>query len=228
MKAESARSRSVPGGEITHRPIYEHEISPSGQGRSEAMPASLFQEFAQAGQRRLNDLAAGKPSEVFGAQYGVYTPPANRDVWPATKKHAYQASREDWGGGTYNPRTGQAVNFHKPDKHAVTVREQGQEPVAVPHHLSEMQFGEVMDQARRTYRKQLGRRKHFLGVFHDPDAGDVQIDPVVVTGDPSGKHREEVGELAARQIAAATHSVGGAYHFASGSGKWPPHIAEQK
>lgn len=208
-----------------NQPIYKNELSPSGQDRSQPLSRPDFDAVAAKGHRLLSGMEKRAGHTVFGQQYGVYSSPEGQAQWSRTKHEAYQASRSDWGGATFNPRTGRAVDFHEPDKHAVTVKTPGQETTTVPHNLNEQQFGKHMDAARKSYR-QLRNDQHYLGVFHDSDQGRVDIDPVVVTGDRTGKHRESVGRERAQQIAAASHALGGAYHFASGNGVWPPHVAD--
>lgn len=207
------------------QPILRGELSPSGQGNSQPLSSEQFQGFAAAGQQHLNGMtqpARGAP--ILGQQYGVYTPPSQAGVWEGIKKSAYEATRQPWGGQTINPRTSSPVNFHKPDKFAVTTRAPGQAGLTAPHSMNETQFGSVMDQARKAYRPQLSRGGAYLGVFHDADKGTVDIDPVTVVGGAS----EQAGRLKAQQVAAATHSTGGAYHFASGNGVWPPHVNIQE
>jgi hypothetical protein len=57
-----------------------------------------------------------------------------------------------------------------------------------------------------------------------PDLHRVDIDPVQFPHDP--QHREEVDRGKAMQIAAASHSAGEAYRFASGEGVWPPQVKD--
>jgi hypothetical protein len=192
------------------QPIYKHELSPSGQERSQPMSHEQFGAFAAKGQAHLDSLKAqGTQPNKMGDE---------------TTHHAYEATREPWGGATYNPRTGNAVNFHEPDKHSVSAREPGSLPVATSAHMNEEQFGRVMNMAKVMHHKELSTAGHYLGVFHDADTHKVEIDPVVVTGD--SRHREDVGREKALQVAAATHAEGGAYHFASGNGVFPPHVKE--
>lgn len=186
------------------------------------MSPMQFGELASRGQAQLHDMEAATPrnAKVFGQTASTYTGPDQQGVWGGVKKQAYEWSRPEWGGGTFDAKTGNDVSFNTPDAHAVTVRMPGQETISVPHDLNEEQFGAHMDRARKTYSKQLAQPGHYLGVFHDTDLGRVDIDPVVVS---SGANEQE-GRAKAMEIAAATHSTGGAYHFASGEGVWPPHV----
>jgi len=130
------------------------------------------------------------------------------------------------GGATYNGRTGSPVDFHYPDKLALTVREPTESPISVHPAANRQQFGQAMDQAKQQFGGRLGHTNHYLGVFHDADAGRIDIDPTVVVGDPSRKHRQKKGMQVAKEVMSATHALGGAYHFASGDGVWPNHVAD--
>lgn len=193
-------------------PIRKSEITPSGQDQSAPVSAGQFQKLAQTGSNMLSGMRERGPTPNFDG--GMDT----------AKSHAYAATRSSWGGGTYNPRTGNPVDFHEPDKHAVTVREPGQSPVTVPDHVNADQFGQAMEHAKSKFANQLSTPQHYMGVFRDDDLHEVHMDPVVVTQDRN--HDEGQGRFKAQAIAAATHSVGGAYHFASGNGVWPPHVKE--
>lgn len=198
-------------------PIKHSDLSPSGQepGRSRAVSHEEFQSIAAKGHADLEKMRS-KTNDISAlhSNYG--------DV----KSHAYENSREPWGGGTYNPRTAAPVNFHMPDKHTLSVRDPGQETVTVHANASREKFNQAMDTAKDRFGKNLTHGSHYLGVFHDADKKQIEIDPVVVVGDPSGKHRQEVGHARAESIGAATRATGGAYHFASGNGVFPPHVAD--
>ena len=78
------------------------------------------------------------------------------------------------------------------------------------------EFDEAMNIALAKYGKQLAKGGSYLGVFHDDDLNRIDIDPVTVLD--SLREVETIG--------AYTHAIGGAYHFASGDGFWPPHVPE--
>lgn len=135
--------------------------------------------------------------------------------WPAIKAMAYTEVSKPWGGVTINAHTGQPLDA-KIDAYAITVRPASIQTVAVPEGVSPERFGRAMNLARRVFRSILEREDHYLGVFHDNDTGLIDIDPVVVVA--------TIGEVEA--IGAYTHATGGAYHFATGEGFFPPHVAE--
>jgi hypothetical protein len=205
--------------ELGHQfsPIKKSELPmnlETAQATSREVSPDEFQATAAKGQARLDKMRS-KSHDISALSKGL----------GEVTEHAYGASREEWGGATYNPRTAKPVSFTHPDKHVLSARTAGQEPVTVPADASKEHFSAAMQQAHSTFRDQLAHSSHYLGVFHDADKGQVEIDPVVVVGDSSGKHRQEVGQAKAQEIGAATHAVGGAYHFASGNGVFPPHVA---
>lgn len=203
------------------KPIYKSDLPDlptvhSGPTASLPVSHEQFQGEAARGQARLDRMRSVSHP----------TPGLEGERWNAMVDHAYSATREPWGGATYNGRTGQAVDFHKPDKLALTVREPTESPISVSPLANRQQFGNAMDQARAQFGSRLGHSGHHLGVFHDADAGRIDLDPTVVVGDSSRKGRQDKGVQAAKEIMAATHALGGAYHFASGDGFWPNHIAD--
>ena len=203
------------GGQF--KPIYKSDLPDLPTAHSSSQPVSHgeFQAQAARGQARLDRMRQAKQDTS-----AIHAP----DTWNSMVDHAYQATREPWGGATYNPRTASPVDFHRPDKFALTVREPHEQPVTVHPAASREQFGHMMEQARSEYGSRLTHGQHYLGVFHDADAKRIDIDPTVVTRDPGGKHRMEKGLQQAQEIMAATHALGGAYHFKSGDGFWPNHV----
>lgn len=132
------------------------------------------------------------------------SPPAGLDKnWDEVKQSAYQKVQKSWGGITIDAHTGQPLQSDA-DKYALTVREGGQGIIAVDEKVTYAQFEQAMAAARSEFGGQLSQRDHYLGVFHDDENHRIDIDPVVVV--------------------ASTHAVGGAYHFASGNGYFPPHV----
>lgn len=129
---------------------------------------------------------------------------------------AYDASREPWGGVTVSSHTGQHVP-DKADVYALTMRDPGMPTVSVSPSADREAFEQAMDEARHRYASILERPGSHLGVFHDADLDRIDIDPVLIT--PSLADVEDIG--------AYTHAVGGAYHFASGDGYWPPHVKDK-
>lgn len=204
------------GGQF--KPIYKADLPnlPTAHSSSQPVSHDEFQRQAASGQARLDRMRSNKQDTS-----AMHAP----DTWNAMVDHAYGATREEWGGATYNPSTASAVNFHKPDKFALTVRNPGENPISVHPAASREQFGAAMDQAKHEYGDRLTGQNHYLGVFHDPEAGRIDIDPTVVVGDSSRKGRMDKGLQASQEIMAATNALGGAYHFASGDGFWPNHVA---
>lgn len=134
--------------------------------------------------------------------------------WDDVKGSAYESVQEPWGGVTVKASTGRALST-KANAYAVTVKRPGQDTVSVPIGASQEEFGAAMETARQQFH-QLGHRNHHLGVFRDEDEGRIDIDPVVVV-----RRKDQ-----AHAIGAATRNVGGAYHFRSGNGTWPPHVKD--
>jgi hypothetical protein len=64
------------------------------------------------------------------------------------------------------------------------------------------------------YAAELARGGTYLGVFHDDDNARIDIDPVTIVATADD----------AEKIGAYTHAIGGAYHFATGNGHFPPHV----
>jgi hypothetical protein len=185
------------------QPITKSELhdSPSAQATSREVSHAEFQQVAAAGTARLAKMAEGGHSTEGLSK-------------PSVAEHAYAATREPWGGATYNPRTGDPVEFHGKDKHALAVREQGESSITVHPDAGQEHMQAAIGAAQERWSDKLGRSQHYLGVFHDADKKQIEVDPVVVTR----------GKQAAQEISAATHATGGAYNFASGDGVYPPHV----
>lgn len=183
--------------------FFEPIRASEARGDSRPVSHAEFQEIAGRGQALLHHLAAN-PGGTRGLDRH----------WDEIKSSAYQAAQEPWGGVTVKASTGRALNT-RANAYAVTARHPGQAQIHVPVGASHEEFGAAMDRARETY-PQLGNKGHHLGVFHDVDEGRIDIDPVVVV-----RRKDQ-----AHQIAAATRSLGGAYHFRSGNGTWGPHVKD--
>lgn len=190
------------------------------RGNSRPVTHEEFQDLARKGEKYLQ-----------GTERTKSTAGLDRD-WEGIKSRAYETTREPWGGATINAHTGTfmgdtgadvaaktAASEGKgfgTDRYALTVRKPGQEEISVPPTAHREHFDDAMDRARSAY-PQLANRAHHLGVFHDADKGSIDIDPVLVVRTPA--EVEKVG--------AATRAVGGAYHFASGNGYFPPHVKDE-
>lgn len=189
-----------------HPVIHKSDLSTDDARRSREVSSEEFQGIAERGRVRLEKMRRNKQT-TEGLTHN----------WDAIKEHAYKATREPWGGATYNTRTGQPIKTDA-DVYAMTVRPHNDHPVSVHPDASHEEFHAAMDHAREKYGEHLANRGHHLGVFHDADQKRIDIDPVVLLDNP--KQVEEIG--------AHTHAVGGAYHFKSGDGFWPPHVADEK
>jgi hypothetical protein len=137
------------------------------------------------------------------------------EYWPEIKGDMYAEVRKPWGGGTIDGHTGSALP-QGADKYALSVKPRGMHSISIPEHASYPDFSRAMDQAKDEFRPALERRGFYLGIFHDDDLNRIDIDPVAVVDTP-----EEV-----EAIGAYTRAIGGAYHFRTGDGYWPPHVAE--
>jgi GNAT superfamily N-acetyltransferase len=203
-KPQAARYHSAMPTATEYPPIYRHQLSTPDARRSREVSPEEFQETARRGHEQYERLRQGG------------SPPHGLDRnWDHVVRHAYQATREPWGGATYNAHTGEPVESDA-DAYALTVRHPGMPRVEVPPDASEEEFSVAMHHARNAYHDALHYRGAHLGVFHDVEKGSVDIDPVTIVH--SLKDAEELG--------AYTHATGGAYHFKSGEGFWPPHVRE--
>lgn len=185
--------------------IHAGDLSTPDARRSPAVSAEEFQQYAQRGASKYGHLRAGasKPKALSGKN------------WTALKQHAYEQSREPWGGTTTDTHSGKDI-APDADAYALTVREPGMDSVSVDPNANQAAFDVAMETAKKRYADILSRPGHALGVFHDDDLKRIDIDPVLVTPSLSDVH----------DIGAYTHAVGGAYHFKSGDGYWPPHVEE--
>lgn len=189
------------------QPIRSNELRGDEADASSGSPLASpkhFLKMAKKGRAKLSKMAAS------GTE-----PKAINSDYTGIKNRAFESVKEPWGGQTIHPVTGQPIN--PASGLAVTVREPGQQQIAVHIGASREHFNNAMDQAREAYRPQLGRAHHALGVFRDETTGRVDIDPVAVTD----------RAVDARAIGAYTHASGGAYDFASGNGVWVPHVSKR-
>lgn len=197
----SGGSHSGSGGV---KPITAEELAgtgpgaTSGPGASREVSQAEFNSLAAEGQDRLAALDASSPTTGLDQNFDQI------------KADAYQQVQQSWGGATYDAHTGEAITGSEP-KYALTV---GNGPV-ISENASQSEFNAAMDQAKANLGGELSKAQRCLGVFHNDDAGTIEIDPVLVV---DNLHDVET-------IGAATHATGGAYNFADGNGYWPPHVA---
>jgi hypothetical protein len=198
-----------PDGRWIHFPeIHMSDLSTPDARRSPEVSPEEFQKHARRGALKFNKLR-GSGYAAKGLQNGP--------AWNKVVDDAFTASREPWGGVTVDAHTGEHVADNA-DAYALTMREPGMASVHVSPKADKAEFTKAMETARERYKAILRRPGSHLGVFHDQDTGNIDIDPVLVT--PSLKDVHDIG--------AYTHAVGGAYHFKSGDGFWPPHVKETK
>lgn len=175
------------------------------RGNSRAVSEKEYDKIADDGERML------------GARMRNRAPAKGLDDnWDGLKEDTYSEVQKPWGGATINARTGKPLASNA-DEYALSIKTKGQETVSIPEKASRQQFDQAMDQAKERYSSQLEYEGSHLGVFHDDENARIDIDPVIVV-----KNLAEV-----EAIGAATHAIGGAYHFASGDGFWPPHVAAE-
>ena len=174
------------------------------RGNSRPVSEAEFQQLAAEGRDRLHDIQH-QPWTTGGIT-------ANLD---AIKARTYAEVQKPWGGATIDPRSGRDLP-QGADKYAMSIKPAGLDTTSLPEHASRAEFDEAMNIALSKYGKQLAKGGSYLGVFHDDDLNRIDIDPVTVLD--SLREVETIG--------AYTHAIGGAYHFASGDGFWPPHVPE--
>lgn len=183
------------------------DLSTPDARRSPEVSAEQFAKHAEAGRAKLDRLK-GTGFAANGLKNGK--------AWDKVLADAFTATREPWGGVTVDAHTGEHVAADA-DKYALTMRDPGMESVHVDPKAGQGDFNKAMGVARERYKAILRRPGSHLGVFRDEDTGNIDIDPVLVT--PNLKDVHDIG--------AYTGAVGGAYHFKSGDGYWPPHVVEK-
>jgi hypothetical protein len=218
-KGYGCQGTGMAGGDPFKAMGWTHEMAPDqrsssyvpitqdeARGNSRPVSPEEFEQLAAEGQQRLHELAS-TPQPTTGLD-------AN---WDAIKNDAYQRVQEPWGGGTWHAPSGQPIESNA-DLYALSARTPDVPAISVPIGSSPKMFHRAMDMARYHYGPLLERQGHHLGVFHDADEGRIDIDPTLVVDNP---HDVET-------IGAHTHAVGGAYHFRTGDGYFPPHVRESE
>jgi hypothetical protein len=184
--------------------IHKSDLSSGDARRSRAVSSAEFQRVARRGAAK------------YKLRSGQSSPHALKgDKLNALIDRAHTEAMKPWGGLTTDSHTGKDLPGNA-DKYALTARAPGMDTVSVPEGASKAEFAKAMRQAVQKYGPILDRKGHSLGVFHDNDKGTIDIDPVLIADNL--KDAEDIG--------AFTHAVGGAYHFKSGDGFWPPHVKE--
>lgn len=195
-----------PNGEWIHLGlIHLGDLTTKDGRRSPEVSTEEFLAHAKRGAAKVAKMKAGRtaPTALVGNQ------------WDQTVYSAWHATRKPWGGITVDAHTGKHVS-PTADAYALTVRDPGTDSVHVDPEASREEFERAMKTARKRFAKILSRPGSHLGVFRDEDTNSIDIDPVLVTPSLDDVH----------DIGAYTHAVGGAYHFKSGDGYWPPHVKE--
>jgi hypothetical protein len=190
------------GGSGVLEKITEPITAAEARGNSRAVSHEEFQQLANQGRSQLSQLRASR-SPVSGLDRN----------WQQVKTASYAEVQKPWGGATIDAHTGEPLASNA-DKYALSVKPQGLHTVSVPETASQAEFSTAMDRALAQFRGTLESQQHHLGVFHDDDNHRIDIDPVLVVSTP---HEVET-------IGAYTHAIGGAYHFRSGDGYFPPHV----
>jgi hypothetical protein len=135
--------------------------------------------------------------------------------WPQIRERAFKEAQKPWGGATINSHTGEFLPDGA-DLYALSVKPRGMVTISVPETSSQQEFEQAMDQARQMFGPALQRAHFHLGVFHDDEHHRIDIDPVAIVDSTD----------LVDQVGAYTRAIGGAYHFHTGNGHWPPHVAE--
>lgn len=186
------------------------KVITKAEARGDSRPVSHaeFQRLANIGKTQLEGFARNAKRIDL-----------SEEQWSKIKHDAYAEVVKSWGGATIDMHTGKQLP-QGVDAYAVTVKSlKGktiQNSVSVHENATEAEFHAAMEVARKRFGYTLARENHYLGVFHDDENHRIDIDPVLVV-----TKREDVDT-----IGAATHAIGGAYHFASGNGFWPPFVEE--
>lgn len=205
VRHDPATGRFLPKGDAGGQKAEPRMIS-SAEARGDSRPVSAA-EFARLADRGRALLDGFEQS-----------PPVGLDRrWDTIVSDSYAEVQRPWGGVTIEAHTGEPVQpVTDPDLYALTVKTAGQDSVTIPDRASPDQFAAAMREARTRFDPQLQRASHYLGVFHDDSHHRIDIDPVVIV-----RSADDVDA-----IGAYTHAIGGAYHFASGNGHFPPHVAQ--
>src|SRR6185312_11064444 len=136
--------------------------------RSPAVTEAEFQAHAKRGAAKY--ALAAKGASPATALQGA--------SWDKIVAHAFEVTREPWGGATIDAHTGEEVRPDA-DAYALTARTPGMEGIKVPPTADRAAFTRAMELARKRYASILTRPGSHLGVFHDADTNAIDIDPVL-------------------------------------------------
>jgi hypothetical protein len=139
------------------------------------------------------------------------------DTWQKVKDSAYAELQKSWGGHTYDAHTGVPLTGTE-DKYAISAKNPGEKTISLHDKADAQTFSAAMDAAKEVFRGTLQEQGAHLGVFHDDDLHRIDIDPVRVV---DTLHDVET-------IGSYTNAIGGAYHFKSGDGFYPPHVSTSR
>lgn len=184
--------------------IRREDLSNPDTPRSRAVSRREYQQIADRGRQMFEGML------TEGAE-----PKGLDRKWPDIVEEAHRAVQEPYGGLTVGARSGR-VRSPNTRGYAITSRPPGAPEVSVPVGAPKEVLESAMRQARQEYDRPLRMQGAHLGVFHDADKGTIDVDPIVIV-----HNRRQVEELGA-----FTRATGGAYHFRSGQGFWPPHVED--
>lgn len=192
---------------LAPQPITPAEVAGFGEGEgvSQGVTAAEFFDIAARGRDMLANMA-----DQASPHTGL------TENFAALADNAWEQVQQSWGGVTIDAHSGEMLTGNE-DKYAVSAKPGGVTTLSIPEHATEAQFRKALDKAVKEFGPLLQRAGHYLGIFHDDASGRIDFDPVVVMDSLHDSHA----------IGAYTRNVGGAYHFKSGNGYWPPHIAGQ-
>jgi hypothetical protein len=197
------------------------------RGNSREVSVAEYKRLAARGRAYLDALRSDRSPTVWEAEAKEAAKPtpgalsgkakAPPSTWDRIVADTHEEVQKSWGGATIDAHTGQALPQGE-DAYALRARTYADATtVTISEEAAEdpKQWEAAMDEARKRFKVYLQRKNHYLGVFHDDDLKRVDIDPVVVVKDPK----------LAEAIGIETRAVGGAYHFKTGDGLFPPHLA---
>lgn len=193
------------GTAVKERPAAKRITAAQARGNSRPVSEEEFDRIANEGKEMLAERLRNR-APATGLE---------GENWETLKEKTYAEVQQPWGGATIDSHTGVPL-ISTADKYALTIKPEGLSTVSVPENASSQEFHSAMDTAKSRFGDVLQNEGSHLGVFHDDENRRIDIDPVVVV--------DTLHEVDA--IGAHTYAIGGAYHFKSGDGFWPPHVAD--